>query len=125
MSAVEQHTWEPFHDERLSPQQNKACEMLFNGWSRAEIEDELDISDKHLAQLFCKARKRGVWVDHATTRRRTGITTERLSELREMFKRNGCKWGVYRLIAERTGLTQINVYMRLYYFDRRQQGAKP
>ena len=51
---------QPFYDERLAPQENKACEMLFNGMTRDEIADELDIGRKHLAVVFYKVRKKGI-----------------------------------------------------------------
>jgi DNA-binding CsgD family transcriptional regulator len=51
---------EPFFDERLSPQQNKAVEMRRNGFTNAEIADELDTSEEVVTVALSKAKAKGV-----------------------------------------------------------------
>lgn len=57
MRAVEKGA-EAFHDPRLSPQQNKAVEMLRNGFAYPEVADELDIDARHLNSVLSQARRR-------------------------------------------------------------------
>ncbi len=76
---------DPFYDPRLSPQQNKACEMLFNGFERWEIAEEMDISANHLSSLFYFARKLGVDVPKARPVTRSGATAPRVSTERLVF----------------------------------------
>lgn len=96
-----------FYDPRLSPQENKACEMAFNGFRTDEIADELDISNKHVSVLLYKARCRGIavrakraphpcrWPDeHLMTLYRKGLT--------------------YAQIGERTGLAKGTIGVRLW-----------
>lgn len=50
-----------FFDPRLKPQANKAIEMLKNGYSRADVVDELALPDpKQLSVLLSQARANGV-----------------------------------------------------------------
>lgn len=51
---------EPFFDERLTPQQNKAVEMRRNGFTNTEIADEMDISESHVSVAIAKAKAKGV-----------------------------------------------------------------
>lgn len=114
----EQHV--AFHDPRLRPQENKAVEMLRNGFSRDEIAEELDIDRGHLKTVLSRARRAGVYVPMAQYQGRPpSEQLNRLVQLREQLRAAGHKRGVYRLIAERVGLNENNVYMRLYYYDRR------
>lgn len=107
---------EPFDDPRLTPQQNKACEMLFNGISRDDIADELDIEDRTLRRLFWGARQRGVAVPFGES----GNTNPnshpiaKLLELRDELVRAGVKRGVYPIIAERLGMTANAVKVRIW-----------
>ena len=113
---------EPFYDERLSPQQNKAVEMLRNGFERWEIADEMDIDRKHLDVLFYNARQAGVDVPKAkgaARGRKPRVSIERLAELREQLTAAGFKNnGMLRTIAERVGLSETCVKVRLWRYDK-------
>lgn len=113
---------ERFYDPRLSPQENKACEMFFNGFSRADIMDEMDISRVHLSTLFCGARRKGgyeISKDRTGPRASTAVPIERLVRLRAELMGRGFKGaGLHRVIAERVGLTENCVSVRLWKFDK-------
>ena len=116
---------ERFYDPRLSPQQNKAIELLRNGFKRAEILDEMDISSCHLSTLYNNARKRGVDVPKyaGCDYRRGKVPIERLVEIRTQLAARGFKRaGLLRTIAERTGLTVNTVTVRLWRYDK---GIRP
>jgi len=53
-------TYEAYSNPDLSGQENKAIEMHFNGWTRPEIEDEMEVSPEQLRVIFSRARKKGV-----------------------------------------------------------------
>lgn len=118
---------EPFSDPRLSPQENKACEMLFNGMTRAEIADELDIDYKHLSVLFYNARQKGVAVPKAPAGSRNPgrVSIERINELYDDLERRGFKRaGLWEALAERTGLSINCLRVRRWrYFKQREQAA--
>lgn len=100
-----------FHHPKLSAQERKACEMLFNGFGRPEIEDEMEIDRGHLAVLFTRARQKGVPVPLEPSRARTGpgaprFPTEHLRKLKGQL-------GSPTLVAERVGLTYVAVWRRL------------
>ena len=109
----------PFHNPALTPQQNKAVEMLYNGFSREEIEDELEISTRHLSRLLHGARQRGEpvpWAENGTCF--TGaVPIERLVQIRQSIHEGGFKRGVHRMIAARTGMTVNAVKVRLWKYD--------
>lgn len=115
---------ERFHDPRLSPQQNKAVEMLRNGFSRAEIEDEMEIGSKHLAVLLNKARKRGVDVPMGKRgRRNSGQTGAQIEAIKGQLWSAGLKgFGSYAMIAERVGLTRGAVAKHIH--DTKKRGAQ-
>ena len=99
--------------KRLSEQERKACEMLFNGFTREEIEDELVITRGHLATVFTHARRKGVPIPREPSRARTGpgaprFTTEHLRKLKVQL-------GSPTLLADRVGLTYGAVWRRLRY----------
>lgn len=50
----------PFFDERLTPSQNKAAEMARNGYSNAEIAEELHTSPDTVSTHLKEARKLGI-----------------------------------------------------------------
>lgn len=95
-----------FYDERLTPQQNKAAEMAFNGFRIDEIADEMDISHNHVSSILCMARKAGVNVYAARSRRLTWSNAE-IFALREQGL-------TYAQISERTGLSKTNISVRLF-----------
>lgn len=113
---------EPFSDPRLSPQENKACEMFFNGMSRADIRDEMDISSQHLSQLFTKARKKGIAIPRGNSGAlgsRARISIDRLVQLRAQLTARGFKGaGLYRILAERVGMSENCVSVRLWRYDK-------
>lgn len=112
---------EPFYNPRLSPQENKACELFFNGFTRAEIEEEMVISAEHLAQLFSCARRKGVVIPKAPPGRTGGrarVPLERLIKLRKDLIARGFKGaGLYRVLAERVGMNESCVSVRLWRYD--------
>ena len=65
-NAERKITYETYSNPALEPAENKAVEMLFNGWTRPEIEDELQVSPEHLRVLLSKARKKGVEIGKET-----------------------------------------------------------
>lgn len=113
---------QPFYDERLSPQENKACEMLFNGMTRDEIADELDIGRKHLAVVFYKVRKKGIEIPRGkpgAVGSRARVPIDRLVEVRsQLMKRGFMGAGLYRILAERVGMSENCVTVRLWRYDR-------
>lgn len=110
-----------FHNPRLTAQENKACEMLFNGFTRLEIQDEMVISREHLAQLFARARRKGVAIPKAKTGTpgsRARVPLERLIKLRDdLIARGFLGAGLYRILAERVGMTEGCVNVRLWKYD--------
>lgn len=99
---------EPFNDPRLAPQENKACEMLFNGMTRSEICDEMEIDYKHLSVLFYNARSKGVAVPKAPAGSRNPgrVSIERINEIYDDLERRGFKRaGLWKALSERTGLS--------------------
>lgn len=120
---------ERFHDPRLRPQENKAVEMLRNGFSRAAIMDELDIDRKHLSTLFYRARKLGVDVPKVSSGPQScappdgSIPIQKLVALRAQLERAGFKYaGMFRVMSERTGLSENCIKVRLWKYD---HGLKP
>ena len=128
MTAEVAHRSEPFHNPALTPQMNKAVEMLYNGFTRAEIRDEMEISDRHLNRLFYSARQRGEPVPKDHPGRPTGVTPLNvvpigsLVRVRAELKLRGFKRGVHRMIAARFGLTEGNVKVRLWHYDNGRRG---
>ncbi len=59
--------------------------MLFNGFERWEIAEEMDISANHLSSLFYFARKQGVDVPRAQPVTQTGVTAPRVTTERLVF----------------------------------------
>lgn len=123
MSAQAEHRHEPFHNPALTRQMNKAVEMLYNGFTRKEIMDEMDISDRHLNRLFSDARKRGEPVPRGRTGRPIGLDPINgapigaLVRVRSELRLAGVKRGIHKQIAERFGLTANNVKVRLWHYD--------
>lgn len=111
---------ERFHDDRLSPQENKAVEMLLNGMKRAEIADEMDIDVKHVSTLLSKARVKGVVVPklRAGSPYRGKIPIERLVEIRAALRARGfLKDSLWKTMSERTGLSINCLKVRLWRHD--------
>lgn len=96
---------ERFHDERLTPTQNKAVEMARNGFSRAEIAEELMMSPNNVSVHLSNARKKGV--DWPAARQglepSTSLDILRLAE-------TGIKPST---IAERLGISRIHASVTL------------
>lgn len=90
---------DPFHDPRLTAQQNKAVEMLNNGYQRSAIADELDITPEHLSQVFRQARIRGVDVPVVTGKRESTVQAE-VARLSRITDQQGNKLSAAQ-IAER------------------------
>lgn len=112
---------EAFCDARLSRQQNKAVEMLRNGFSRAEIAEEMDIDQKHLAVLFYNARKRGVDVPLVHEGRNGGrkpkVQIEELLQLDAKLRAHGMVGqSLMEAMRERTGLTANCIKVRLWRY---------
>lgn len=85
--------------------------MLFNGFAREEIEDELVITRSHLATVFSHARRKGVPVPREPSRARTGPGSPRYST--EHIRKLRTQLGSPSLVAERVGLTYGAVWRRL------------
>lgn len=113
MSVAYAH--EPFSDPRLSPQQNKAVEMLRNGFSRAEIAEELDISRAQLTSIWSKVRKRGVDIAFGEPGRPQYVPAKYMAALQGTLKTN-------RNIAERMGISEGTAKLRLWRYRRKQEG---
>lgn len=112
---------EPFHDERLSPQQNKAVEMLRNGFTRAEICDEMDIHPKHLSVLFYNVRRQGIDIPKAKSGNlRPGkIPIQKLLALYATLEQRGFKGaGLWRTMSERTGLSINCMRVRIWRYHK-------
>lgn len=73
---------ERFWDDRLTAGENKAVEMRRNGFSNAEIADEMDSSANAIAVLLNKAKNKGVQFDRARMGRPASVRDEvvRLSQ---------------------------------------------
>lgn len=87
--------------------ENKACEMLFNGFARWEIAEELDVGPNQLSRHLSDARAKGVAVPYASQGRpQADISTDRLRSLyREL--------GTYKDVGEVVGMTLQGVRARL------------
>lgn len=115
MSAQAEHRYERFFDARLFPAQNKAVEMARNGFSCAEIAEELDTSENCVRTLLSRARKLGVTVPlfaRQPQRDAHGWTAKDLMRLRDAGL-------TVMQIAERTGNDVENVCVRLSQLRRR------
>lgn len=109
-----------FHDARLTPQENKAVEMLLNGYRRAEIADELDVDVKHVSTVLSRARKKGVDVPkmRAGSPYRGSIPIEKLEKLRADLKARGFLGdSLWQTMSERTGLSISCLRVRLWRWD--------
>lgn len=62
MSAAEQHRWDTFWDDRLTPSENKGAELALNGFTNSEIADEMDTDLRTIYALLFKCRSKGVLV---------------------------------------------------------------
>lgn len=116
---------EPFYDERLAPQENKAVEMLLNGMTRSEICDEMDIDYKHLSVLFYNARTKGVHVPKAPagSHNRGRVSIERINELYDDLERRGFKRaGLWEALSQRTGLSINCLRVRRWRFFKQREG---
>ena len=85
--------------------------MLFNGFTREEIEDELVVTRGHLSTVFTHARQKGVPVPYDRAGARTGpgapkCSTAHLQKLLVQLRSPS-------LVAERVGLTYGAVWRRL------------
>lgn len=94
-----------FYDSRLTPQENKAAEMAFNGFPLDEIADELDVSRAHASVCLSVARSKGVdvWAKHSA---RKGWANGQLLSMRN-------KGLSIQQICERTGISPGAVSVRL------------
>lgn len=116
---------ESFHDPRLSPQENKAVEMLRNGFSRGEIAEEMDIDLKHLSVLFYGARQRGVDVPRCGRNggRKPKVPIEELVQLDAKLRAHGMVgYSLMEAMRERTGLTANCIKVRLWRYK---NGIRP
>lgn len=87
--------------------ENKACEMLFNGFPRHEIAEELDVGPNQLSRHLSDARAKGVAVPHAPQGRpQSDIPTDRLRALYQTL-------GTYKDVGEAVGMTLQGVRARL------------
>jgi|TARA_R100000501_G_C2631704_1_gene128435 DNA-binding CsgD family transcriptional regulator len=97
---------DPFSDPRLTPTENKAVEMAKNGYSNAEIAEELMLSEANGASVvLAKARNKGVDVPTATTGR-PPEARDRILELAQRGARPSA-------IAEMTGKSVNTVKVTL------------
>lgn len=111
---------ERFHDDRLSPQENKAVEMLFNGMTRDEIAEEMDVYPAHVSVLFSMARRKGIDVPklRAGAPYRGSITIERLAEIRASLMASDIPRGeILPTISKRTGITVNCLKVRFWRWD--------
>jgi len=97
---------DPFSDPRLTPTENKAVEMAKNGYSNAEIAEELMLSEANGASVvLAKARSKGVDVPVAEIGR-PPETRDRILELAQRGARPSA-------IAEMTGKSVNTVKVTL------------
>lgn len=115
---------ERFDDPRLSPQQRLAVEMRRNGFSDAEIADELQVNLNQVRQVFFQARKRAPDLDIGTRSlgRAPGwgaATIEQLVQRRtELLAEGVAKNRVASTIAREFNMADENVRQRLWTHDR-------
>jgi len=112
--------YKPFDDPRLTFDESKACEMYFNGFSRAEIADELDVSRDYLRVLLQRARAKAsvdIPLGAAGAPSDAAMPIERLLEFRDQLRANGVTRGINPRVALRFGLTANNVKVRLWRYD--------
>lgn len=113
LRTEEDHPHVAFHDPRLSDAQNKAAEMALNGFTIAEIADEMDTSRVVVSSLLHYARKKGVDV-WAKKSARAGWSSADLLRMRE----RGLS---YAQISERTGINDNTVGVRIHQ-ERKRRG---
>lgn len=119
---------ERFHDPRLSPQQNKAAEMIRNGATRQEIEDELDITPTHLRVLQARIRAAGVQLPEIANKgqwgRRYGFKSDaELFEMRETLRAQmGKRHGISKIMARRLGCSPNAINVRLCLYLKKREG---
>lgn len=133
---------EAFYDPRLNAGQNKAVEMARNGYTNAEIAEEMDTGANVVKVLLSQARAAGVDVPRGrrglpgvnTITMEPTVSTERLLELRDQLRKAGFREGrkgsrvvpsIFDAIAQRTGLSREAVYLRFWSHDRAQKKAQP
>lgn len=105
---------------KLSPQEAKALEMLNNGFSRADICDEMVITNQHLSTLFNQARRKGVAIPKGRppgNSRPGKVPIQRLMEIYESLEKRGFKGaGLYRVMSERTGISINCLRVRIWRY---------
>lgn len=113
---------EPFHDDRLTAQQNKAVEMARNNFKNAEIADELDTSVDVVRTYLRGARELGIEIESGRAGRPagTGVGGWTTAELYEMRERGLTP----AQISERTGVPYKTLSARLSQ-ERRRRGLTP
>lgn len=120
--------YERFYDERLTPQQNKAAEMIRNGASRQEIEDELDVTPNHLRVIQFHIRAAGVELPEIVNKgqwgRRLGCKSDaEIWELREQLRAQlGKRHGVSKILARRLGCSPNALNVRICKYRKKLEG---
>lgn len=116
MSAAEQIRWEPFWDDRLTLAENKGAELAFNGFTNAEIADEMDTDLRTVYTLLCGCRRKGV----AVKAKRTPQSTFSDADLLKMRERGL----TVEQIHVRTGISKNSIAVRVCN-ERFRQGKRP
>lgn len=118
MSAPATRRAEPFFDARLSPKQNKAVEMTRNGFSIAEVAEEMMIERRAVHRLLNIAERKGVQVDRVRAAARAGVSLFTLVTVRAALLEAGHpKRGLAKAISDRTGVSENSVSVRLCRYD--------
>ncbi len=113
---------EAFRDPRLTDQQNKAIELLRNGFPRPAVADELDIGREQLRVVLAQARKRAPDLEIPEGAPRTPEQENRVAQLFSQYKAEG-RSNINALIADRLGMNPKTVSQHIY--NARVRGTLP
>jgi transposase len=114
----------PLLTKPLGPQERRAVELRRQGLSTREIADEMCLTSNHVSTVLTHAKRKGAVFPSIIKKFPPSVPIERLVQIREELRRAGYRRGIPRIIAERVGLTDNCVGVRLWKYDQAQKRGR-
>jgi hypothetical protein len=120
----------PLLTKPLSPQERQAAALRRQGMSNTEIGEIMQIPNGQVSQVICHARRKGAVVPYAKRdplqlyKNTKVVPITRLLHIRaKLLEAGNGHYGINTIIAQRVGMSPGCVRVRLWKYDRNQQGA--